>query len=264
METDLSGNIDNGFASLYAEYETLSRENFIDIARRNTIRKHVESYLKPNDKILEINAGSGIDAVYFAQKGHPVLATDISEGAENEIENKIKSSGLENLRFQQCSFTALETIGNEKFDHVFSNFGGLNCTSDLVIVFKELDRLLHREGYASLVVMPPYYPWEMLAFLKGNKAAFRRFGNGVANVGTQTIPVFYFTPRQVKSAFPNNFRHIKTRNIGTFYPSAHFSSFEKHQNTISKLIRFDDWINDSVLMPKGIGDYFIITFQKIN
>ena len=263
METDMSGNIDNGFSSLYAEYETLSRENFIDIARRNTIRKHVESYLQPKHKILEINAGSGIDAVYFAEKGHSVLATDISASAKNHIENKIGTSDSA-LRFRQISFTLLEAI-NEKFDQIFSNFGGLNCTADLAPVFNQFDQLLHPEGYASLVIMPPYYPWEMLSSLKGNKTAFRRFkADDLANVGNATIPVFYFTPNQIKKAFPDNFRHVKTRNIGTFYPSAHFSSFEKYQNAISRLIRFDNWINDSFLMPKGIGDYFIITFQKTN
>lgn len=34
-------NIDNGFSAIYEEYERLSRENFIDIARRKTIRKQL-------------------------------------------------------------------------------------------------------------------------------------------------------------------------------------------------------------------------------
>lgn len=266
METDFLNNIDKGFSSIYDEYEKLSQENIIDISRRNCIRDHVNHYLEYNHKILEINAGSGIDAVYFAQKGHPVLATDIASESGKYISIKIKTLGLTNLRFQNCSFTALENIKNEKFDHIFSNFGGLNCIDDLSSVFNQFDKLLNPNGYVSLVIMPPYYPWEMVTILKGNKNAFRRLKkNGVlATIGNHSIKIFYHTPKQVKKAFEKNFKHIKTRNIGTFYPSNHFDLLQKNNNFISKLIMFDTWINNLPFITKGIGDYFIITFQKTN
>jgi ubiquinone/menaquinone biosynthesis C-methylase UbiE len=265
MKTELTEHIDRGFTSVYDEYETLSRENPIDIARRNLIRKHIAAWLKPHDRILEINAGSGIDAVYFANLGHDVLATDISEGAQHHIISKIRSGGYQNLHFRKCAYEDLDQIP-EKFDHIFSNFGGLNCTDDLKIIFAQFDQLLNPGGFATLVIMPRYYPWEMVTSLKGNSNAFRRLKkNGViANVGDGEIHTFYHSPTKIKNAFPKNFRHVKTRNIGTFYPSAHFQSFRKFGNIISWLLRFDERINNSSLMLKGVGDYFIITFQKTN
>lgn len=264
MKTDFLDNIDKGFSSIYDEYEKLSRENYIDIARRDCIRDHVNSFLKHNHKILEINAGSGIDAVYFAKKGHSVLATDIATESEKIISTKIRELGLTHLRFQKCSFLELKNIENEKFDHIFSNFGGLNCTDNLTLIFNLFDALLNPNGFVSLVIMPPYYPWEMATILKGNKNAFRRLQkNGVfANINNHSIKTFYHTPNQVKKAFGKNFKHIATQNIGTFYPSAHFVSLQKHKNIISKLIQFDTWINNYPFMVKGVGDYFIITFQK--
>jgi ubiquinone/menaquinone biosynthesis C-methylase UbiE len=266
MEIDFSNNIDKGFSSIYDEYEKLSQENDIDIARRNCIRDHVNHYLKPNHKILEINAGSGIDAVYFAQNGNPVLATDIASESEKYISTKIKTLEMTNLQFQNCSFTSLKNIKNEKFDHIFSNFGGLNCIDDLASVFNQFDTLLNPNAFVTLVIMPPYYPWEMATIVKGNKNAFRRLRkNGVlANIENHSIKTFYHSPKQVKKAFDKNFKHIKTRNIGTFYPSNHFASFQKHKSLISKLMKFDTWINRFPFMVKGIGDYFIITFQKTN
>ena len=264
MKTNFSDNISRGFSSIYDEYEKLSQENNIDIARRNYIRDHINSFLKPNHSILELNAGSGIDAVYFAKKGNPVLATDVAIGSEKHINHKIETLGLTNLRFQKCSFTALQNIEHEKFDYIFSNFGGLNCVSELGSIFNQFDELLNLNGYVSLVIMPPYYPWEIITILKGNKNAFRRFNkNGaLANIKNHPIKTFYHTPNQVKKAFAKNFKHIATQNIGTFYPSAHFVSLQKHKNIISKLIQFDKWINNSPFMVKGVGDYFIITFQK--
>lgn len=256
--------INKGFSSIYEEYEDLYQHNFIDIAQRKCIRNHVNHYLKPHHKILEINSGSGIDAVYFAQKGHPVLATDIAFASEKIISEKIQKLGLTNLRFQKNSYTTLNSIKNEKFDHIFSNYGGLNFTDDLPAVFKQFDSLLNPKGFVTLVIMPPFYPWEMVSFLTGNKNAFRRFNkNGVtANIKNYAVKTYYHTPTQVKKAFGKNFNHIKTRNIGTFYPSHHFYSLQKYKKLISKLVQFDTWINNFSFMMKGIGDYFIITFQK--
>jgi hypothetical protein len=124
--------------------------------------------------------------------------------------------------------------------------------------------LLNEGGFVSIVVMPKWYPWEMATIFKGNKNAFRRFRkNGVAsNAGGDAFVTHYHQPRKVKNAFPENFRHIKTQNIGTFYPSAHFSSFARFGRLVSALVKFDRWINATPFAIKGIGDYFIITFQK--
>lgn len=264
MENDFTENINLGFSSIYEEYETLSKENYCDIYRRNIIRKHVESFLNPDDTILEINAGSGIDAVYFAKNGYPVLATDIADNAETFINNKIKVEAIKNLEFQKCSFTDLKSIEKRKFNHIFSNYGGLNCAKDLEGIFSQFNDLLHPKGYVSLVIMPKYYPWEMATILKGNKNAFRRWNkNGVlANVNNHLIPTYYYSPKEIKKAMGTDFTAVSTKNIGTFYPSLHYNSLQKHQKAMGVLMHFDSWINGKLLVPKGLGDYFIITFQK--
>ena len=85
MKTANFTNIDEGFSAVYDQYEKASQEDIIDISRRNSIRNHVNAFLKPLHKILELNAGSGIDAVYFAQNGNSVLATDIATESEKHI-----------------------------------------------------------------------------------------------------------------------------------------------------------------------------------
>lgn len=252
-----------GFSSLYEEYERLSRYNVIDISRRNLIRAHVGHYLKPNDRILELNSGSGIDALHFAQNGWNVLATDISEGSEIFLRNKISETRLENLRFQKSAFEDLSAIDGT-FDHIFSNFGGLNCTNNLKTVFSQFSRLVNPDGYVSLVIMPKFYPWEMATLLKGNKNAFRRLQkNGIAaQIGNDTVHTYYHSPAEVKAAFPKGFAHVKTVNIGTFYPSAHFALAGKYPNLMRFLVKLDGIFNNTLIMPKGIGDYFIITFKK--
>ena len=257
-----SANID-AFDALYEEYEQLSRENAVDISRRHVIRRFVEDNLSPKSEFLELNAGSGIDALYFARKGHNVLATDISRGSEAFINRKIAKHRHLQLRFQHCDFSDLSEI-NGTFDHIFSNFGGLNCTGDLSAVFDQLTRLVNPGGYVTLVVMPKWYPWEILSIVKGNKNAFRRFKKGgtTAQIGNESVHVHYHSPSAVKSAFPKSFEHVKTINIGTFYPSGHFRFLDRFPMILRALIKIDGKINRLGIMPKGIGDYFIITFKK--
>lgn len=264
MKNDYSENINLGFSSIYEEYEILSKDNYCDIYRRNTIRNHIELFLNPKDTILEINSGSGIDAVYFAKKGYPILATDIADSAEIYISKKISEQSLNNLEFQKCSFLDLKSIRHKKFNHIFSNYGGLNCTNNLEQVFNQFDELLAPKGFVTLVIMPKYYPWEMMTFLKGNKNAFRRWNkNGVlANIKNHFVQTFYHSPKKIKKAMGEKFISVSTKNIGTFYPSSHFSSLQVHKKTINFLMRFDTWVNNKFIVPKGIGDYFIITFQK--
>ena len=253
------------FSSLYGEYDTLSRDNFIDRSRRRIIYNHVGKYLQPNSKVLELNSGSGIDAVYFAKKGHRVLATDISQASAKYIHAKSAEFHPDNLRFAQCSFTDLKIPSGETFDYIFSNFGGLNCTGELNPIFAQFVNLSELRGHITLVLMPKIYPWEILSILTGSKNAFRRFKRDQsAMVGGTKIPVFYHSPAEVKSAFPKNFRHISTQNIGTFYPSAHFASVQRYEKAIQALVKIDEIVNNWWIMPKGFGDYYIVTFQKIS
>jgi cyclopropane fatty-acyl-phospholipid synthase-like methyltransferase len=252
----------SGFSAVYAEYEQLSQTDYADLARRNLIRRHLEQYLRHGDSILEINAGSGIDALYFAQKGHAVLATDISAAAAAFVQSKIAKSGLK-LRFSRVGFADLDTV-SESFDHIFSNFGGLNCTSDLPGVFKPFSKLVKAGGFVTLVVMPKYNPWEIASGIFGNKHAFRRLKKGCeANVGGHRFPVFYHTPRQIKRAFSKDFRLLKARNIGTFSPSGHAALAKSHPRLVKLMMQFDEAINSCRFMPAGIGDYVVMTFQKI-
>ena len=74
-------------------------------AWRKRIYAHVERFMKKESSILEINAGTGIDALYFVAQGHQVHATDISAGMVNKIREKVSRTGVhEALTVQQFSF----------------------------------------------------------------------------------------------------------------------------------------------------------------
>src|SRR5690606_26147913 len=106
-----------------------------------------ERFLKPGSRILEINAGTGIDALYFASKGHHVHATDLSDGMIAQIKRKAAFPEAQGrFTYQQLSFEALDQTTETGFDYVFSNFGGLNCTDDLRKVTRHLPPLLKNDA----------------------------------------------------------------------------------------------------------------------
>ena len=162
-------------APLFDEYE---RRNPILQWMRQQVYDHLDEYLHPGDSILDISAGTGIDAVHFAQLGHPVLALDIAEGMVREMELKVGEMNLSSLiTVQHGSYLDLASLPPRKFHHVLSNFGGLNCVSDLRPIAQHLTDILHPGAIVTLVIMPRVCAWEMLHAFKGNfRLAFRRFG----------------------------------------------------------------------------------------
>ncbi|HTB25269.1 MAG TPA: hypothetical protein VK711_07850, partial [Puia sp.] len=63
-------------------FDELYSTNSIIQYKRERVRDHLIKNLKPGSHILELNAGTGDDAIFLAQKGYHVHATDISSGMQ--------------------------------------------------------------------------------------------------------------------------------------------------------------------------------------
>ena len=76
-------------------FDNLYANDTIIQYKRKRIRDHIESFLPAKSSILELNAGTGEDAIYFAGKGHKVHATDASRSMHAEMLKKIKGRASE-------------------------------------------------------------------------------------------------------------------------------------------------------------------------
>src|SRR5665213_4207122 len=61
-------------------FDSLFADNSIIQYKRKRVRDKLEEYLLPSSHILELNSGTGEDAIWLAEKGHRVHATDLSTG----------------------------------------------------------------------------------------------------------------------------------------------------------------------------------------
>ncbi len=64
--SDQFNNVNTAFSRQSIIYDEYDRENPTLTWMRRQVMKHALQYLRPNDKILELNSGTGIDAEFFA------------------------------------------------------------------------------------------------------------------------------------------------------------------------------------------------------
>jgi len=236
--------------------------------KRERVRMHVLKYLQPQSHILELNSGTGEDAIFFAGAGYRVHATDISAGMQNQLKEKAAKNRLSHLISNElCSFTQLHLLENAgPYDHIFSNFAGLNCTGELDKVLLSFPQLLKPGGKVTLVVLPKFCLWESLLLFRGKfKTATRRWfsTNGVrAHVEGTHFKCWYYNPSYIVNTLKSSFEVLDIEGLCTIVPPSYLEGFaEKHPKTYRLLIRLEDRFKGTWPF-RLIGDYYIITLAK--
>lgn len=268
MPLENFSNVKAAFSKQSASFDEIEERNEILQWMRNQIHAHCMRHFNKEDHILELNCGTGIDAVFFAEQGMHVHATDIAEGMLDELRKKIDAKNLvEKISLQQCSFTELHRITQNNFDHIFSDFGGLNCVKEIDKVIASFKSLLKSGGTATLVIMPPVCPWEMLLALKGNfKTAFRRLNkNGAqSHLEGQHFISYYFSPQYINSCFGKEYETLELQGLGSFVPPPYLDSFpKKHPDLFRKLKKWDEKLCHTFPFNRW-ADHFILTMKIKN
>jgi ubiquinone/menaquinone biosynthesis C-methylase UbiE len=268
IEYDNERLVTAAFDSQSKHFDELYAPNSIIQYKRNRVRDHLLSYLKPGSDILELNAGTGEDAVFLAQHGHSVHATDISEGMQEKLKEKADRLGLSgSVSAELCSFTALQSLRNKgPYDCIFSNFAGLNCTDKLDQVLTSFDDLLRPGGVVVLVMLPRFCLWESLLIFRGKfKTATRRFfsSNGrKANIDGFSFRCWYYSPRVITGKMKEKYKLLGLEGLCTIVPPSYLENFpEKYPGVYSFLCKMENKFCKN--WPwNHTGDYFISSFRK--
>jgi ubiquinone/menaquinone biosynthesis C-methylase UbiE len=253
------------FDSAAKNYDTSFTNSEIGKLQRNLVHFHLKKHLNTKKNILEINCGTGEDAIWLANQNHKVIATDISEKMIEVAKSKIK---LDNLTFEVADINSIsEQYKNEKFDLLFSNFGGLNClsNSEMRTFFENSSRIVSEKGKLILVIMPKNTLWEQLYFLLklDFKNAFRRKKEkAIANVDGENVKTYYFNPKDIVNLSNSNFEFISAKPIGFFVPPSYLEPFFKNKKRILNFLNtLENKIKNTSFLSK-YADHYIITLQK--
>jgi len=257
--------VNRAFSKQSVHYDQDDEQNIIIKDWRHQVYTHVHQFLRPKHKMLELNAGTGIDALHFASNGYQIHATDLSDGMIVEIEKKMDKHHLyQYLTSQQLSYEELNDVSNSPFDYVFSNFGGLNCVDDLSKITRHLPEILNEGGYVTWVIMPKIHLWEMGGFFLGHgKKAFRRWNkNGVrAHLEGEYFQTYYFSFSQIKKAFGSQFKLIKAEGLGAVSPPPHRGDFPKKYPALYSFLTKADSLLRHFYPFNRWADHIIVTFQ---
>jgi ubiquinone/menaquinone biosynthesis C-methylase UbiE len=267
MEEEFLQNTKSAFNKASADYDAHEYNNIILKWMRCIVQSVYLKYLKEGDDVLELNAGTGIDAVFLAQRSINVYATDISNEMVTIIKGKVKTNGLEGkISAETVSFNQISDVKSNNFKAVLSNFGGLNCVNNFTKLNTDLSAKLNSGGYFIAVVMNKFCPWEILFYsLKLDfKNAFRRFKKaGVdAILNGEKVRTYYYSPSEFGRFFKENFRTEKIYTLGHFTPPPYLDGVYYKLKPVSSLFMKLDNTFKGIPFFNYFGDHFIIILKK--
>ncbi len=250
-------------ASVYDDFGI----DHVNLTRMRTkVYDHIARYAPQAGHLLEMNAGTGLDAVEMVKRGYRVHATDLAPAMVAEIETKIATLDLhDHLTSQQLDFGAIATAANAPFDGIYSNSGGLNCVADLAPIVAQLPAVLNAGATVTWVIMPRFCPWELLLTLKDPSVGLRRWKrNGVmANVEGVQFRTWYFSASQVRTLFDERFEFVACEALSLVTPTADNYSFAKRRPQLyNALVTLDDALATRAPFNRW-GDFFILTMRYL-
>ena len=255
------------FDRLAPAYDSLFTFSVIGRLQRDVVWRRALEVFSPGSRILELNCGTGEDALFLAAAGMTVTACDASIGMIEQARRKIAVESPEtSVEFLALRTEELDSLPQAmRFDGVFSNFSGLNCVGDLKSVAQQLARRLQPGAPLLLCLSTRYCFWETIYFLlHGNpRKAIRRWkGESPARFGDIEFPVYYPNVAQLQQSFAPEFRLVSTTGIGIAVPPSYVESWIAGRPSVLKLLsavdeRIRTWPGLRVL-----GDHMLLHLER--
>jgi ubiquinone/menaquinone biosynthesis C-methylase UbiE len=256
------------FDQMACEYDVVFTNSLIGRAQRDAVWSVLKKTFHPGDHILELNCGTGEDALFLARNSVVVTACDASEQMIQIAASRLRAEAPDVpvqfflLPIERVSHIQSATM----FDGAFSNFSGLNCVADLKQTAEDLATLL--PAHASLVVClsTRFCLWEVLWFLLHGKfrKAFRRFsGHATAKVGEYSVDVYYPTLKKLEKLFSTSFVLRSCMGVGVAVPPSYVETWiRSHPRLLSSLSAIDSVIST---FPgfRVLGDHMLLHFERV-
>jgi ubiquinone/menaquinone biosynthesis C-methylase UbiE len=259
------------FDHIASTYDSVFTNSAIGQIQRKRVWAYIEKVIPQltGFEMLELNCGTGEDALLFSEKGFNILATDIShemlkltnkKAAQYSMQNRISSHYLDLDSFD-------ETIFDHKFDLVFSNFGGLNCINpeSMKTLLQKLPLILKPGGRFVAVVMPNFCAWESLYFLSKLEFSniFRRMTSAevMTYLHGATVKTWYYSSRDIRRWSRESFYFKTVKPVGFTIPPSYLENFFSNKRWLLTLLhRIERRLLQSSVWS-AMSDHFIIDLQ---
>lgn len=242
------------------EYDAIFTESLVGKAQRAQVWQYIDRLKLPvTAAVFEVNCGTGEDALQWAERGHPITATDISEKMIEKCRSK----------YPEIPFRIhdMRTPPAENPDIVFSDFGGLNCLapSEVKAFFLTMHAALRENGLLILVVMGKKCLWDRFFQLTKGRFddVFRRSKqDGIPiNVDGKTVLTHYYSPRDLKKWSHSLFQTEIVRPVGLFVPPSYLAPFFNRYPRVFAMLRKADRLF-SFSAFSDYADHYLIVLRK--
>ena len=250
-------------------YDAVFTNSLIGRAQRDSVWKELDRCFYPGQRILELNCGTGVDAVHLAKRGVEVLACDIAPRMIQIAFQRWRT--LRDARRVDFRVMATEQIaglaGQGPFDGAFSNFGGLNCVRDLSSVARDLARLLKPGATALLCMGGRSVAWEIIWYLgqRNPRKALRRFQRG-GTVGCLAegvmVEVHYPSARAMARMFSPEFCLLRLKGVGVAVPPSYLEPLARRFPRVLKTLAGIDRMLGSLPVVRALADHILLEFHR--
>lgn len=266
-ETAMTGS--TAFDEVAETYDASFTNSPIGSAQRKAVWKEIDRTFKAGQQVLEINCGTGVDALHLTTRGVHVTACDSSPRmiavAWRRADPGAKSATINFRVLANEQIGILEREG--PFDGILSNFSGLNCTPDLSVLADDLARMLKGRGKMVLCLFGRFCAWEVFWYLsRGNiRKAVRRLmpgGRSAALASGPEIKVWYHSVRQVKKAFIPHFRLLAWKGVGVTVPPSYLDFLAaSHPHLFRLASEIDPWLGECPGF-RAMADHMLLVFER--
>jgi ubiquinone/menaquinone biosynthesis C-methylase UbiE len=256
------------FNQMASEYDAVFTNSMIGRAQRDTVWSVLTRTFQSGDHILEVNCGTGEDALFLTQNGISVTACDASEQMIHVASNRLRSEAPDApIQFNLLPTERIRELKPAtKFDGAFSNFSGLNCVADIRQTAEDLATLLSPGAPLLICISTRFCAWEMLWFaLHGNfRKAFRRCsGQATATIGEFTVDVYYPTVRKLRTLFSPCFILRSCTGVGVTVPPSYVEAWIRNRPRLLNMFRTIDEAISSRPGFRVLGDHILLHFERV-
>jgi SAM-dependent methyltransferase len=251
------------FDTVAEAYDRQFTRTRIGTAMRAAVWARCAARFQPGFRILEMNCGTGADAQWLASQGMQVLATDLSPRMIEVARRKLAALP-ENaaVQFQTLAWEGLGGLEAGPFDGMLSNFGGLNCVSDLKAAAGALAARLRPGAVAMLCIMGPHVPWEWLWFLARGRpaAAFRRLHRSREWSG---VTIRYPSIGAAQQAFAPEFRPLRVAAIGALLPPPYTEGTLRRYRRLLDTLEYLERRYEARWPLPQLADHYLLELERV-
>jgi ubiquinone/menaquinone biosynthesis C-methylase UbiE len=255
------------FDNIAERYDDIFTHSLIGRAQRQAVWERIRQVFGPGDHVLEVNCGTGEDALFLSRHQVAVLACDASEKmigvARGRLLTENPSSPVE---FHVLPIERLSELSRGRlFDGILSNFAGLNCVRDLVRAAGDFAAFVKPGGALLLCVSTRVCIWEILWFLSQGepKKACRRWpGHARAALGERVVEVHYPTIRHLRAVFAPWFSLRSMIGIGMSVPPSYMEAFVGRHPVLLRGMCNVDRLICSWPIFRVLGDHVLLRLER--